>query len=290
MINLSLRVRRAVAEDHHQIAQLILYEANSHRHLDWRPPLDWIGFPNYWVLEENGHIAAVLACPEDPPQVAWIRLFGYHPHLSATEAWSALWEVARSEIADTNSQTQVAVIVVKNWFQDLLSSSGFELKQNIVLLQLTSENVKPFPMPSNISIRPMQEADMDEVVKIDLSAFGPFWHNTFDALNRARLQSLGATLAEDDSGLIVGYQLSTGNPLGAHLARLGVKPEAQSRGVGTALVADLIQRVRLSRIDRLSVNTQADNFASLSLYKKLGFVRTGEQFPVFVYPVSTMND
>jgi [ribosomal protein S18]-alanine N-acetyltransferase len=289
MINVGLQVRRAVAEDYHQIAQLILYEANSHRHLDWRPPLDWIGFPNYWVLEENGHIVAVLACPEDPPHVAWIRLFGYHPHLSVTEAWSALWEVARSEITDTNSQTQVAVIVVKSWFQNLLLSSGFELKQNITLLQLTSENVKPFLMPSNINIRPMQEADVDEVVKIDLAAFGSFWHNTFDAIQRAYLQSLSATVAEDDSGLIVGYQLSTGNPLGAHLARLGVRPEAQGQGVGTALVGDLVQRVRLSRIDRLSVNTQADNVASLALYKKLGFVRTGEQFPVFVYPMSTTN-
>jgi [ribosomal protein S18]-alanine N-acetyltransferase len=289
MINVGLRVRRAVAEDHHQIAQLILYEANSHRHLDWRPPLDWIGFPNYWVLEENGQIVAVLACPEDPAHVAWIRLFGYHPHLSATEAWSALWEAARSEIAYSNPQTQVAVIVVKSWFQDLLLSSGFELKQNITLLQLTSENIKTFPLPSTINIRPMQEADVDDVVKIDLSAFGSFWHNTFDALNRARLQSLSSTVAEDDSGLIVGYQISTGNPLGAHLARLGVKPEVQSRGVGTALVGDLIQRIRLSRIDRLSVNTQADNAASLALYKKLGFVRTGEQFPVFVYPMSIVN-
>ncbi len=53
MINVSLQVRRAVAEDHHQIASLILNETNTHRHLDWRSPLEWIGSPNYWVLEEE---------------------------------------------------------------------------------------------------------------------------------------------------------------------------------------------------------------------------------------------
>lgn len=285
MINVNLQVRRAVAQDHHQIANLILYEANVHRHLDWRTPLEWIGASNYWVLEEDGHIIAALACPEDPPHVAWIRLFGYDPHLSASEAWSALWEVARSEIIHSESQSQVAVIVVKHWFQKLLLSSGFELKQNIILLQLKNENFRFFPIPQGIRIRPMQEADMDAITKVDLAAFGGFWHNTFSALQRARSQSLSATVAEDDSGVVVGYQLSTGNPLGAHLARLGVRNESRGRGIGAALVSDLIQRIKLNRIDRLSVNTQADNAASLSLYTKLGFVRTGEYFPVLVYPM-----
>lgn len=286
MINVGLRVRRAVAEDHHQIANLLLYEANTHRHLDWRPPLEWIGSPNYWVLEEDGHIAAALACPEDPPHVAWIRLFGYHPHLSATEAWSALWEAACNEIIHSDSQTQIAVIVVKHWFQNILLSSGFELKQNITLLQLTSENVRSFPAPQGIQIRSMQASEMHAVTEVDLAAFGMFWHNTFDALQKARLQSLSATVAEDDSGVIVGYQLSTGNLFGAHLARLAVRPEAQGKGVGAALVSDLFQRIGVSQLERLSVNTQADNAASMSLYKKLGFVRTGENFPVLVYPIS----
>jgi N-acetylglutamate synthase-like GNAT family acetyltransferase len=200
MINVSVQVRRAVVEDHHQIASLILNEANTHRHLDWRSPLEWIGSPNYWVLEEDGRIIATLACPEDPPHVAWVRVFGYSPHLSGREAWSALWQTARNEINSADLQTQVAVIVVKQWFQNLLLSTGFHLKQNIVLLQLTNESIKPFIMSNNIRIRPMEEADMQAVIKVDLSAFGPFWHNTFDSLQRARVQSVSATVAEDDSG------------------------------------------------------------------------------------------
>ncbi len=286
MINVSLEVRRAVAEDHYQIARLLLSEANTHRHLDWRSPLEWIGAPNYWVVEEDGSIIALLACPEDPPHVAWIRAFGFSPRLSGPEAWSALWGVAQSEIFGSNAQTQVAAIVVKQWFQNLLLSTGFRLKQNIVLLQLINENAKPFTMPKGLRIRSIQEEDMPFVTEIDLAAFGNFWHNTLDSLQRARLQSVSATVAEDDSGLL-GYQISTGNPFGAHLARLAVLPEAQGRGVGTALVGQLIQSGGSNKINRLSVNTQADNIVSLSLYQKLGFIRTGENFPVFVHPAGT---
>ena len=60
MINVSLQVRRAVVEDHLQIASLIHNEVASHRHLDWRVPLEWIGSPNYWVLEDGGRITANL--------------------------------------------------------------------------------------------------------------------------------------------------------------------------------------------------------------------------------------
>ncbi len=283
MINVSLNVRRAVAEDRLQVANLGMYEANTHRHLDWRSPLDWIGSPNYWVLEEDGRISAALSCPEDPPQVAWIRLFGHQPHLSGPEAWSALWTVACNEILSANKNTQIAAIIVKQWFQKILYSSSFELKQNITLLHLAHERIKNFTAPPQIRIRRMLEADLPAIAKVDLEAFGPFWHNTLDTLSRACSQAVNATVAEDASG-VVGYQLSTGNPLGAHLARLGVSPEAQGRGVGTALVGDLIQRLGGRQLGRLSVNTQDDNEASLSLYKKMGFVQTGEYFPVLVYP------
>jgi ribosomal-protein-alanine N-acetyltransferase len=194
--------------------------------------------------------------------------------------------MACEEMSLKKKQTYVSAIVVKHWFQSLLVSSGFELKQNIVLLELKHEDLRSFPVPHGIQIRPMQDADMPAIARVDLAAFGQFWHNTENVLQRARLQCASATVAEDDTG-VIGYQLSTKNPLGAHLARLGVRPESQGRGVGTALVSQLIQSFDATQLSRLSVNTQADNIASLSLYKKMGFVRTGDQFPVFVFPIGT---
>ncbi|RJP49551.1 MAG: GNAT family N-acetyltransferase [Anaerolineaceae bacterium] len=282
MISLNLQVRRAAAHDHRQIASLIFHETNTHRHLDWRSALEWLGSQNYWVLDENGTITAALACPEDPPDVAWIRLFSHHSHLSGPEAWSALWETARADIFRSSLRTTVAAIVLKQWFQNLLVASNFELQQNIVLLQLKAGDAKLPPISNGFRIRPMLAADLPEVAQLDRMAFGAFWHNTLDSLQRAYSQSVHASVVEDDLG-VVGYQISTGNPLGAHLARLGVRSEAQGRGVGSALVADLVRYLETHQAGNLSVNTQSDNAASLALYKKFGFIPTGEHFPVFVY-------
>lgn len=283
MINLNVQVRRAAAQDHYQIANLLFHESNTHRHLDWRSALEWIGSQNYWVHDEHGFITAAFACPEDPPDVAWIRLFSYHPHLNGLEAWSALWEVARAEIFQNNPYTKVSVIVLKHWFQNILLQNGFEEKQSIALLRLRIGNFKPALISNQIHIRRIKESDLSAIADVDYKAFGSFWHNTLGSLQRAYSQSIHATVAENESGEILGYQISTGNQFGAHLARLAVSPEAQGRGVASAMVSELIQKLNSNQNGNLSVNTQEDNFASLALYKKMGFTKTGEYFPVLVY-------
>jgi ribosomal protein S18 acetylase RimI-like enzyme len=84
---------------------------------------------------------------------------------------------------------------------------------------------------------------------------------------------------------VVGYQISTGSSAGAHLARLAVRKDAQGLGLGRALVGDLVHQMRKRNVDLITVNTQADNSASLALYQQLGFIRTGEEFPVLRFDV-----
>jgi len=283
MIHLNVKVRRAVAQDHYQIANLLFHESHTHRHLDWRSVLDWLGAQNFWVLDEHGFITAAFACPEDPADVAWIRLFTYHPHLNLQDAWLALWEHAHPEIFQNNLNAKVSSIIIKPWFQDILLQSGFEQKQSIALLRLRIENFKPFSVPQNLHIRRMKESDISSVADVDYKAFGSFWHNSFDTIRFAYAQAISATVAENESNQIIGYQLSTGNRFGAHLARLAVSPQAQGRGVASALVSHLIQNLDANQNSNLSVNTQEDNAASLALYKKLGFSKTGEYFPVLIY-------
>jgi ribosomal protein S18 acetylase RimI-like enzyme len=55
--------------------------------------------------------------------------------------------------------------------------------------------------------------------------------------------------------------------------------------VGRALVHGLFSSLVNNGIYKLSVNTQSDNIVSLRLYQRLGFSRTGEQYPVFAYDV-----
>jgi hypothetical protein len=93
-------VRPADSKDQRQLSNLIFFETRLHRHLDWRSPLEWLGAPYYWALEEGGQIMAALACPEELRGIAWVRLFVYTGHWSAEAAWNLLWATARQEIEE----------------------------------------------------------------------------------------------------------------------------------------------------------------------------------------------
>ena len=275
-------VRPADLSDQQQLSNLIFFENRLHRHLDWRSPLEWLGAPFYWALDDGGHITAALACPPEREGIAWMRLFVYSGRWSAENAWTMLWQTAREEIARAGG-AKVAAIVIQPWLQNLLMGSGFENRQQIVLLEWRYQPTTARET-AGIRIRKMTEADLPEVEKTDAASFDPLWQNPLETLRRAYAQALYATVAENENG-IIGYQISTGGGQRAHLARLAVHPAVQGKGAGRALLNDLFVFLTQMGISRLSVNTQSDNQASLNLYQHMGFVRTGEQYPVYTFDV-----
>jgi ribosomal protein S18 acetylase RimI-like enzyme len=296
MIATDLAVRPATRGDQHQIAELMDYEEHLHRHLDWRAPLDWLGWPHYWVMEDRGRVLAALACPQDPPQVAWIRLFVHSILLTPAEAWTLLWETAREAISSMPARwdsdreppqpaavVTVAAIAVKPWFKQLLETSGFTLHQSIVLLEWEGIPVHwdASRTKADLQVRRMARQDLSEVADVDADAFDLLWRNSLEALEKAYSQALYATVA-DLNGRICGYQISTGNISGGHLGRLAVRRDVQGLGIGRTLVYDLQAWLKARHLDRLTVNTQADNTTSLNLYQRMGFVITGDVFPVLV--------
>ncbi len=284
MIEVNLRTRPAVSADQQQIADLVLFQQQIHRHLDWHAPLEWLGRQPYFVLEKDGRIAAALACPPDPPSIFWIRLFVFDSNLPGSSAWSPLWDATRRQLVPLRNVT-VAAIVMQHWFESILIENGFAFNQHIVMLEWSRQPYKAYAIPTGITLRPMTMDDLPRVAEVDAAAFQPLWQNSLPALRKAFSQAIYASIAENESGF-VGYQLSTGNPHGVHLARLAVRPEAQGRGIASALIRDLMDRVcGDENLSRLTVNTQSNNTASLALYEKIGFRRTGEQYPVYIYRV-----
>ena len=275
-------VRTADLSDHQQLSNLIFFEPRLHRHLDWRSPLEWLGARFYWALEEGRHITAALACPTEVESIAWVRLFVYTGHWSSYQAWEQLWETAQEEIRRAGGAT-VAAIAMQPWFQNVLAASGFENRQQIVMLEWRYRPWNPSEADS-VHVRRMTDADLTGVTGTDHASFDPLWHNSHETLQRAFSQALYATVAEGEDG-IVGYQLTTGHGQRAHLARLAVHPSMQGRGVGRALLSDLFESLVQTGTTRLSVNTQSDNHVSLSLYSKMGFTRTGEEYPVYTFGV-----
>jgi ribosomal protein S18 acetylase RimI-like enzyme len=279
-------VRPAYPSDHQQLSNLIFFESRLHRHLDWRSPLEWLGAPYYWALDEGGQITAALACPEERAGIAWMRLFVYTGRWSAENAWNMLWATAGEEIARAGG-AKVAAIAIQPWFQHVLAASEFENRQQIVMLEWRGFASQPTARKkeSGMRIRKMIADDLPEVEKTDTASFDPLWQNSLETLHRAFSQALYATVAENETG-ILGYQLTTGGGQRAHLARLAVHPAAQGKGAGRALLSDLFTYITYAGISRLSVNTQSDNQVSLSLYQRMGFARTGEQYPVYTFDIS----
>ncbi len=279
---ISTHTRTADPGDHQRLSNLLFFETRSHRHLDWRSPLEWLGDRFFWTVEEGSQLTAALACPEETKGIAWVRLFVHTAYWSAENAWAVLWSAAQKEIALAGGAT-VAAIVQHAWFQKVLEWSGFENRQSIVMLEWVYQP-RAGGEAAGVRIRRMTEADLPAVTEVDGAAFDPLWHNSQETLRRALAQSLFAMVAETAEG-IVGYQMTTGMSTRAHLARLAVHPSAQGRGIGKALLNDLFERLVQNGYLRLSVNTQSDNSTSLQLYQRMGFRRTGEAYPVYTFHV-----
>jgi ribosomal-protein-alanine N-acetyltransferase len=273
-----LSLRSATEEDRSHLANLLHFESHVHRHLDWRRPLDWLGTHPFLVLENAGRITATLACPQDPPGVAWVRLFAAVTRQDTQEAWDALWPQAQDELVELGA-SEAAAIPLYEWFRKLVAGSGFDFSHNVVVLDWIPTEAES-KGGAQFSINRMRLEDLSAVQAVDKASFAPLWQNSVAALQQAYDQSGYATVIIEQ-GRIVAYQLSTSNAQGLHLARLATHPSMQGKGLARALVEDLLVFARSKNSQRVTVNTQDNNQPSLGLYKKLGFKPTGERFPVF---------
>jgi len=69
--------------------------------------------------------------------------------------------------------------------------------------------------------------------------------------------------------------------MSAHLTRLAVSPHYRKSNIGYNLTREMIQDFATQGIRNITVNTQENNFASISLYRKLGFQLTTQSFPIY---------
>ncbi len=277
-----LSVRAATQEDRQSLANLIHFETRVHRHLDWRGPLDWLGFSPYLILEQRNKIIATLACPSDPDHIAWIRLFAVAQGQSIKQAWEVLWPEAKMILEKSPGIEKVASLPLQTWFVELLQVTAFTEIDQVVMLSCDLDALRLQPVSHEVMVRLMNFDDIFAVERVDHAAFEPIWHNSLSSLQLAYSQASLATVAEIQ-GDIVGYQISTATPLGAHLSRLAVLPEYQNRSIGYCLLRDLLLYYKARGALKMTVNTQKTNSASLHLYQKVGFRLTGEQYPVYVH-------
>ena len=277
-----MTIRPAIPADRNALMALQRYEPHVHAHLDWKPAEDWLGAQPYLVAERSRRIVGALACPPDPPDTAWLRLFATVGDANPTAVWDLMWPAACASLVERGVKI-AAALGMEDWFGPLCLRAGFALTHSVIVLARHRAPLDPpLGIPSEIRVREARRADYDNVAETDLAAFTPPWQMSAELMSQAIPLADLITVAEVD-GQIVGYQLTTPSHMGAHLARLAVLPAWQGHGIGKALVYHLIEHYNRRGIRELTVNTQDTNAASLSVYRGLGFVNTGAKYPVYQF-------
>ena len=283
VLQTKIQTRPVTPGDKNQLAHLIHFGTYVHRHLDWKPPLEWIGKDPFFVAESDRRVVAALACPPTPPQVAWVRMFVCSSRISYSYAWDNLWPQTIAFLEE-NQTSMLAAIPLQKWFRELITEHGFHHNHNVITMAWdpAPDKVSKLPKANPIEIRRMTKQDIQSVSEIDNASFSPLWRNGNDSIELAFKQSINAAVAEE-AGQITGYQITTHTPYGAHLGRLAVRPGHQNKGIGFSLLRNLVSELSSQNIQRISVNTQGNNEKSIGLYKKAGFIETKEAYPVFLY-------
>jgi ribosomal-protein-alanine N-acetyltransferase len=279
MDNADIQIRDATQADRQRLANLIHFEVYVHRHLDWRSALDWIDSPPFLLACKGNRILGALACPPDPPNIGWLRLFAVADGMLPETVWELLWGEVSNRIKKMKLQ-HVYALALQAWFAVLLKHQSCEHVQDVIVLAWEGQYSTRVPSDHKISIRPMKIEDLEQVSEVDKLAFELEWRNSVEMLEMALRESSIATVAVNRN-VVIGYQISTTSSMGGHLARLAVRPANQGQGVGTALVQGMLERFRARGLNRVTVNTQTDNHASLAIYRKSGFQQTIEIYPVF---------
>jgi ribosomal-protein-alanine N-acetyltransferase len=134
-----------------------------------------------------------------------------------------------------------------------------------------------------VELGALVEADLPAAIDIDLASFVPSELGIGAEEPRiVRERSLREELvrpwarlraAREDSGVLLGYALFWHVVDELQLLNLAVAIPARRRGIGRALMDDLIGYGRANGVARILLEVRAGNAAAIALYEQLGFTR-----------------
>jgi ribosomal-protein-alanine N-acetyltransferase len=278
---------RLSPEDRQQALHLFRSRARSHQHLDWYTLEIWLDDPSLccWMAQRNGMVEALLGATMSEPAaqsggntVAWLRFaipanqFGHDPVLEE------LWLTLRRNLQNAGTSL-LGLLIINEWIAGYAQRWQFAPSTSVITLR-REKTALPVPPLCDHSIRDAAQGDLEAIVAVDRAAFDPMWRYDEAVLTAAASQAELVRVIESDDQIIA-YQLSTRYANIGHLARLAVLPDWQNRGLGAALMYDMILYFQAQGVHTITVNTQSDNSQSYRLYTKYGFSYTGHRVPVW---------
>jgi ribosomal-protein-alanine acetyltransferase len=133
--------------------------------------------------------------------------------------------------------------------------------------------------PAAVSVRKMCSADIEQVMSIAASLRdAPHWPQSvyvaaLDSTSAPRRIALVA--ADNSSGSIAGFVVASLLPPQAELESIVVRLDEQRLGIGSKLLAGLVDELRSAAVNEVLLEVRASNVAALNFYQSTGWRRTG---------------
>jgi len=284
----TLEVHPATPADRAALTRLAERARRTHFHLEWATIEDWIGRSapegvrsgSVCLFAVNGKqiAGAMIASAQDSP-VAWVRLIAVADGYDASAMLGALLpptlEALRAAGVDS-----LACLAHPAWLADVLPDLAFSPFIDVTNFRKGDRSIPDYGSPG-VSVRRAQPGDVSSILVNDRAAFDPIWWHSRDSLGRILRESAHFILAEMD-GRIVGHAFSDMVGGRGHVVRLAVHPDYRERGIGTRLLAESLATLIAAGAQPLTLNTQADNYASQSLYRRFGYLPTGDSTTVML--------
>ncbi len=127
------------------------------------------------------------------------------------------------------------------------------------------------PPAAAIEVRRLTYADLPQVVAIERRAFTSPWSLAMFVLELSKPSGicLGAEIGHD----LVGYLICSRYDAVWHVMNIAVDPTLRRRGIATALLVRLLERVE--RDAQLTLEVRRSNAGAITLYERFGFRSAG---------------
>ena len=127
------------------------------------------------------------------------------------------------------------------------------------------------PPAAAVDIRRLTYADLPQVVAIERRAFTTPWSLAMFVLELSKPS--GVCLAADVEAELAGYLVCSRYDTVWHLMNIAVDPDRRRRGIATALIGALLERV--DRDGQLTLEVRRSNEGAIALYERFGFRSAG---------------
>jgi len=126
----------------------------------------------------------------------------------------------------------------------------------------------------SITIRPLGYSDLPQVIAIERRAFTTPWSLAMFVLELSKPSGL-CLAAVDDTDTLLGYLICARYDTVWHLMNIAVDPGHRKRGIGSALLAQMIDRAGAD--EQYTLEVRPSNAQAITLYERLGFRAAGRR-------------